>query len=234
MASLRISSMSAQNGRSNSNLQKKTGHSSYKIKPTYVVELHWPESTSAESSQFLSLSQKYGTFYAYHGSRVENFHSILRYGLISHLNKNSLFGTGTYLSTDLSVCMPYSPIGQGWLRSQLGHLMSCIAVCEVVNHPDLKSGKARVQRNEGGETVGDKVPDKYYIIGNNELLRVKYVLVFAENSRKRSGRQANRFLRAVGRHKFAAVIGVYVFLLVIIGFLQSSFYTRLSRRLFSY
>jgi poly [ADP-ribose] polymerase 16 len=28
-----------------------------------------------------------GTMNAYHGSRLENFHSILRYGLQQHLNK---------------------------------------------------------------------------------------------------------------------------------------------------
>ncbi|XP_065836845.1 protein mono-ADP-ribosyltransferase PARP16-like [Oscarella lobularis] len=217
-------------------IQKKTGRSSYAIQPSYVVELLWSESSSlggeGAGSQFSRLSQTHGTFYAYHGSRVENFHSILRYGLISHLNKNSLFGVGTYLSTDLSVCMPYSPIGQSWTQSELGRLMSCVAICEVVNHPQLKSGRIQARKSEGGEMVDDKVPDKYYIVGNNEFLRVKYVLVFADKDSKKSIKSSNRLFRMMSRHKVGTMIILYMLLLAVIGFLQSTFYMRLSRQLF--
>jgi len=68
--------------------------------------------------------------------------------------------------------------------------MSCIAVCEVLDHPDVKCtlksktqngqvtnspGRARARNSEGGD-----VPERYYVVTNNELLRVKYLLVYVE------------------------------------------------------
>jgi hypothetical protein len=63
-------------------LQKKTGRSSYKIRPDFVFKVEYQD-----SGKFSSQRGTFGTFYAYHGSRLENFHSILHHGLISHLNK---------------------------------------------------------------------------------------------------------------------------------------------------
>ncbi|XP_045561981.1 protein mono-ADP-ribosyltransferase PARP16 isoform X2 [Salmo salar] len=77
-------------------------------------------------------------FYAFHGSRLENFHSIIHNGLHCHLNKTSLFGEGTYLTSDLSMAVLYSPHGNGWRDSLLGPLLSCVAMCEVIDHPDVK------------------------------------------------------------------------------------------------
>ncbi|KAK7891045.1 hypothetical protein WMY93_023008 [Mugilogobius chulae] len=78
------------------------------------------------------------TFYAFHGSRLENFHSIIHNGLHCHLNKNSVFGEGTYLTSDLSMAVLYSPHSSGWRESLLGSLLSCVALCEVIDHPDVK------------------------------------------------------------------------------------------------
>ena len=41
--------------------------------------------------------------------------------------------------------------------------------------------RSRVQA--GGEpSIGQKLPDKYYVVHNNEHLRVKYILVFGHKS----------------------------------------------------
>jgi len=37
--------------------------------------------------EFEKLKKEYGSFYGYHGSLFENFHSILHYGLQTNLNK---------------------------------------------------------------------------------------------------------------------------------------------------
>lgn len=49
-----------------------------------------------------------------------------------------MFGEGTYLSSELSVAIEFSPFGSGWSKSVLGKQLSCVAVCEVVKHPDIK------------------------------------------------------------------------------------------------
>lgn len=54
------------------------------------------------------------------------------------LFQTSLFGEGTYLTSDLSLALIYSPHGHGWQHSLLGPILSCVAVCEVIDHPDVK------------------------------------------------------------------------------------------------
>lgn len=73
------------------------------------------------------------------------FYRILRY--IS-LFQTSLFGEGTYLTSDLSLALLYSPHGLGWQRSALGSILSCVAVCEIIDHPDVKC-----QVKKKGETT---------------------------------------------------------------------------------
>ena len=65
---------------------------------------NWEERVATESS-----------LWAFHGSRLDNFHSILNFGLQQHRNKVSLFGEGIYLARDLGVCLAYSH------RGQVGH-----------------------------------------------------------------------------------------------------------------
>ena len=52
--------------------------------------------------------------------------------------QNALFGEGVYLSGELSVSMPYAPTGTGWDQSLIGHMLSCIAVCEIIDDPSVK------------------------------------------------------------------------------------------------
>ncbi len=52
--------------------------------------------------------------------------------------QNALFGEGTYLSGELSVSMPYAPTGTGWSKSSIGHMLSCVAVCEIIDDPSVK------------------------------------------------------------------------------------------------
>ena len=85
----------------------------------------------------------------------------------------SLFGEGIYLSEDLGVCLTYSSRGVGWTRSQLGNSVSCLALAQVIDHPSVKlhtddSERGTVEGSEGG-----RVPDKYIVVRNNELLHIR-------------------------------------------------------------
>lgn len=100
--------------------------------------------------------------------------------------QTSLFGNGTYLSSDLNVSILYSKFGEGWKLSVLGEKLSCIAVCEIIDHPDVKRAvegpqqrsRARAENSEGGD-----VPEKYFVVTNNQLIRVKYILVYPASNR---------------------------------------------------
>ena len=84
--------------------------------------------------------------------------------------------------------MMYSHYGQGWKNSVIGEKLSCVAVCELLDHPDVKCtvkskdnnerqsrSRSRARNSEGGD-----VPERYYVVTNNQVVRVKYVLVYAE------------------------------------------------------
>ena len=48
------------------------------------------------------------TVYGFHGSKPENFFSILQHGLVNNLNKRDVFGVGTYLSTEIEVALQFA------------------------------------------------------------------------------------------------------------------------------
>ncbi len=87
-----------------------------------------------------------------------------------------------YLSEDLSVTMPYTTSGETWNHSILGEQLSCVAMCEVMDHPLVKCKleKSSPSRARAKDSMGGDVPDKYFVVTNSELVRLKYVLVFAK------------------------------------------------------
>ncbi|CAG2109571.1 unnamed protein product [Medioppia subpectinata] len=97
------------------------------FKPTLIFEV-----VSQPKRSFMEAKERFGTFWAFHGSAVENFHSILHNGLVNCLNKRALYGSGTYVSSQLSVAIEFSPFGFGWNKSLLGKEISCVAVCQVL------------------------------------------------------------------------------------------------------
>ncbi|XP_068409813.1 protein mono-ADP-ribosyltransferase PARP16 isoform X3 [Eschrichtius robustus] len=203
-------------------IQKLTGapHTPVPV-PDFLFEIEYSDPANAK---FYETKGERDLIYAFHGSRLENFHSIIHNGLHCHLNKTSLFGEGTYLTSDLSLALIYSPHGHGWQRSLLGPILSCVAVCEVIDHPDVKCQtkkkdskeidrrRARIKHSEGGD-----IPPKYFVVTNNQLLRVKYLLVYSQKQPKRASSQ----LSWVSSHWFTVMITLYLLLLLIIAFCYS-------------
>ncbi|KAM9753454.1 protein mono-ADP-ribosyltransferase PARP16 [Menidia menidia] len=202
--------------------------------PDFLFELEYSDHVNA---RFEKMREGREVFYAFHGSRLENFHSIIHNGLHCHLNKNSVFGEGTYLTSDLSMAVLYSPHSSGWQESILGPLLSCVALCEVIDHPDVKCQVKKKdsevidrQRSRAKNSEGGDVPHKYFIVTNNQLLRVKYLLVYSQRKHlSRHSRSSSWLLR----HHFAIMMSLYLLLLIFIGALNSSaflsFWNRLLR-----
>ncbi|OXB77650.1 UNVERIFIED_CONTAM: hypothetical protein H355_002959, partial [Colinus virginianus] len=202
--------------------------------PDFLFEITYCDQMN---TKFAETRGERDLIYAFHGSRLENFHSILHNGLHCHLNRvrlplackilgyvsalfqTSLFGEGTYLTSDLSLALLYSPHGLGWQRSMLGSVLSCVAVCEIIDHPDVKCQvkkkdseeidrkRARVKNSEGGD-----VPQKYFVVTNNQLLRVKYLLVYSQKQYRRPSGQSWFYT-----HRFAITMVLYLLLLMVIG-----------------
>ena len=90
------------------------------------------------------------------------------------------------MSEDVAVTLPYSKTGDIWKHSSIGHQMSCIAVCEIVDHPLVKCKvkNGNQSRSRAKDTQAGDVPEKYFVVTNSDLLRLKYVLVFSKRVSK--------------------------------------------------
>ncbi|KAJ9579800.1 hypothetical protein L9F63_004546 [Diploptera punctata] len=138
---------------------------------------------------------------------------------LQHLNKNSLFGRGIYLSSELSVSLPYSSMGYSWGRSVLGGQLSCVALCEVVDHPDVKcqDKDSSKSRSLAKDSIGGEVPQKYYVAMNSDLVRVRYLLVYS-NFTPRSDETADKSRQGwFGRNKILTCFLVYILVLASVG-----------------
>ncbi|XP_076068427.1 protein mono-ADP-ribosyltransferase PARP16-like [Oratosquilla oratoria] len=196
--------------------------------PSHVVELCWHPTPENRFRQVRGLRP---TMFAFHGSRLDNFHSILHHGLQQHMNKTSLFGKGIYLSSEMSVSLPYSPAGQGWVNSSLGPSMSVIALCELVDHPDVKC-QTRDDQNRAytGDMFGGAVPDKYFVVVNSDLVRIRYLLIYCSPNTNSPRRGSSVVLRYIANHKMLMLLCAYVMVIIGIGLSNQPGFNRLLRR----
>ncbi|XP_076464990.1 protein mono-ADP-ribosyltransferase PARP16-like [Babylonia areolata] len=223
-------------------IKKLTGHMTSVPDPSYIFEVQYGETGE---KKFQALREGRKLMYAYHGSRIENFHSILHNGLAGHMNKMSLFGKGTYLSSELAVSMLYSPGGQGWKKSQLGSNLGCVAVCQMVDDPSVKctvkeggsistEGEENRGRARAAESLAGDVPERYYVVENNDMVRVKYLLLYSQPTTASTQRSAHA-MPWYRKNKFAVMMAIYMLLLLCIGLFSSkSFQFYIRRWLKSY
>ncbi|XP_064882988.1 protein mono-ADP-ribosyltransferase PARP8 isoform X2 [Oncorhynchus nerka] len=123
-------------------------------------------SPPAKESNFRAAKNLFGSTFAFHGSHIENWHSILRNGLVVASNTRlqlhgAIYGSGIYISPMSSISFGYSGMNKKQLKvtskdetatnktnlqstkkgQQPQFLQSrnlkCIALCEVITSPDL-------------------------------------------------------------------------------------------------
>jgi len=76
------------------------------------------------------------------------------------------YGNGVYLAEESSTSFGYMRYTQGWKNSTIGTSdIGCLALCEVVNHPDLKGQ-----------------PNPYYVVANDQLIQTRYFFVYNTQS----------------------------------------------------
>ncbi|XP_066158057.1 protein mono-ADP-ribosyltransferase PARP16-like isoform X1 [Euwallacea fornicatus] len=168
-------------------------------------------------------------FYAFHGSSISNFYSILKFGLQQHFScgKEVIFGTGIYLSDEISVCTNYSPFGETWQNSTLGQKHSIIAVCEVIDDEenvkckDDRNKKRAINQNSYGE-----IPRKYFVVTNNELVKLKYLLVY----RHKNQSTVTSFIK---KNFLWFTIILYFLMLILIGLFNNPYFQRYLRIIYS-
>lgn len=136
------------------------------MRPHAVFEIVYDSSAGSEA--FVQEQATHGSEIAFHGTSFENIYSIVHHGFCTHMNKTALFGGGTYLARDVSVCANFMKAAAGWQGSRLGTTLSAVLACDVICHPSLR-------RAEPG------MPTQYILVPNNDWLRPRYVLLYRES-----------------------------------------------------
>lgn len=102
-------------------------------------------STPEAEQQHISLNQRYGSLFLFHGSSGDRWHSIFRNGLknasgTSMQQNGAFYGSGIYFASDSSVSFQYTrPGANGYAKSTLGRQLSIMSLCDVAKVPELKS-----------------------------------------------------------------------------------------------
>lgn len=117
-------------------------------------------------ARFRDLKAKHGSVFAFHGSAIENWHSILRRGLFNAsgtklMTAGAAYGNGIYLSPDSAVSFGYSRMGYGYNPAPAAKAVAgshnrflssnnvwCIAVCEVIDHELRRNNNIWVMPHE--------------------------------------------------------------------------------------
>lgn len=115
------------------------------------------------------LNLKYPTMFAWHGSPLQNWHSIIREGL--HFNETlhgRAFGNGVYHAPDVNTSLGYSNIGgyaisSHWPQSEL-KISQALALNEIVNAPQ--------------EFVSQS---PHYVIAQLDWIQTRYLFVKTKN-----------------------------------------------------
>lgn len=147
---------------------------------------------------------------AFHGTKWESVFSIMNCGLLTHMNKVDVFGKGTYLTTERDVAQNFTNSGVIWQKSALGSQLRCIAICEyIADHPDVRS-----KEREGiKRTI---IPEKYILIKNNSVVRIKSLILYSTKAPKSlfTTRNITRCWSRVRTNKFFIVVLMYVSTLI--------------------
>ena len=131
----------------------------------YIVTSHPPET----EKQFAEKKKEFGSFFAFHGSAIENWYSILRNGIRNLSNTHLMtagaaYGPGVYSAENISTSFSYCRFTNTdciWHHSQLSKPpKACMAIIEVINK----------QKNKKGNGI--------YVIQDDKDLIIRYILLF--------------------------------------------------------
>lgn len=119
--------------------------------------------------------------------------------------------------------MNFCPSGIGWSESEIGQRLSCLAICEYVEHPVfMKSGvkNATVAK----KVFSTNVPEKYFLIRNNDIIRVRYLVVYSQINKVEhvpALKSQKSVINYIKQNKAVFSILFYIFFLACIGMLSS-------------
>ncbi|EGC28285.1 hypothetical protein DICPUDRAFT_100176 [Dictyostelium purpureum] len=159
------------------------------------------ESHSKKNKKFKELSKEYGTMLGYHGSANENWYNIIKGRGFSHqfVSEECIFGKGFYFSSDSKVSTSFIKWGGAnkspsneywwpnsmWSKKKIGFLSACTL---INNQSTFRGIEVKATNHKSSPHIysdQDRSLPPYYILANNsEDIRVKYMLLFSEDTVK--------------------------------------------------
>jgi hypothetical protein len=120
----------------------------------------------------------------FHGSPVENWHSILRRGIESksgtkEQRNGGIFGDGVYFTDELEVARHFSKPGPTWANSCLGSRLEIVGVYDLLNSPAGVRMKRKEPSPDQQQAEKDQqIPENYYVVSDNSYVRLRSILVW--------------------------------------------------------
>jgi len=132
------------------------------------------------------------------------------------------------LSDSLQLAQNFAPVqsapGRMWTGARYGCEISCVAVCEVLLHPDVRRPGVDVRkaaRLKGPWGKDEAVPDKYWIVENEEHVRVIGLLLFGGAASQDQAELARRSKKKADSSSFWMIL-IYSAVIAFIAFSNSS------------
>jgi len=191
-------------------------------RPDLVFKIEWPKGKEKRFEESCNTTGGVNSIsrtskLAFHGSKPENFYSILQHGLVNCLNKRDLFGSGTYLSTEIDVALSFAPAQVVNIKSKNGTISSlrCVCVCEVaVNSKGVKTTEK-----------SKSVPDTYLVVTNDDSVIVRYLLLYVEEKKTHSVDGFYSFIRQYG---YLLTVFLFLFSMIFVALPKKSFRSKFS------
>jgi len=122
-------------------------------------------------------------FFAWHGSPLGNWHSILRVGLKNysdtvHQRNGRAYGPGIYMAVDAGTSLGYAAGYTTWKNSQFGNMLKCVALCEVINYGSPTNCLGRVHRPNCSHCTGAP----FYRIEAEEYVITRFFFIYSGTS----------------------------------------------------
>lgn len=205
------------------------------LKPNHGLPNFILEVSKKDTESWLRRCELEETFHGFHGSRLDNWFSILHNGLQQHRSKTSKFGEGIYLSSDIVLSLNYSKRGIGWEKSLLGPSLSCLTINQVINHENVKIHSDCPVKGYVKDSEGGSIPEHHILVRDNQLVHARYLMVYCGNKSADGQVQSNknRFIQWIASNKMLVVLLCYGLLLLIIGMSSSPWAKRFIAKFFN-
>lgn len=118
----------------------------------------------------------------------------------------------------MQVSMTFAPTGCTWGGSECAREMACMFICEFIEHPTHL--KCHVSKDSIRKTKS-RVPEKYFVITNNDIIRIRYLLVFGQKPKPEIQQFSHPIMNWAARNSSTLTVLFYVLLLISLGFANS-------------